>query len=99
MRLPIVTRKGDRFLSHLGESVLHNAGLPDWVAADDDEYVAIAVQKAGDLAALAALRGRLREQVLASPLYDAPRFARHFEDAMWGMWHARTAVMDHPGEQ
>ena len=99
MGLPIVTRKGDRFLSHLGESVLHNAGLPDWVAADDDEYVAIAVQKAGDLTALAALRGRLREQVLASPLYDAPRFARHFEDAMWGMWHARTAVMDHPGEQ
>ena len=73
--------------------------MPDWIAADDDEYVAIAVQKAGDLAALAALRGRLREQVLASPLYDAPRFARHFEDAMWGMWHARMAVMDHPGEQ
>ena len=99
MGLPIVTRCGTSFLSHLGESVLHNAGLPDWIAADDDEYVAIAVQKAGDLAALAALRGRLREQVLASPLYDAPRFARHFEDAMWGMWHARTAVMDHPGEQ
>ena len=99
MGLPIVTRKGDRFLSHLGESVLHNAGLPDWIAADDDAYVAIAVQKAGDLAALAALRGRLREQVLASPLYDAPRFARHFEDAMWGMWQARMAVIDHAGEQ
>ena len=99
MGLPIVTRCGTSFLSHLGESVLHNAGLPDWIAADDDAYVAIAVQKAGDLAALAALRGRLREQVLASPLYDAPRFARHFEDAMWGMWQARMAVIDHAGEQ
>lgn len=99
MGLPIVTRKGDRFLSHLGESVLHNAGLPDWIAADDDEYVAIAVQKAGDLAALAALRGALRAQVLASPLYDAPRFARHFEEALWGMWQARMAVIDNAGEQ
>ncbi|MDN2708729.1 glycosyltransferase [Janthinobacterium sp. SUN118] len=99
MGLPIVTRKGDRFLSHLGESVLHNAGLPDWIAADDDAYVAIAVQKAGDLASLAALRGGLRAQVLASPLYDAPRFARHFEDAMWGMWRARMAVIDNAGEE
>ena len=99
MGLPIVTRCGESFLSHLGESIMHNAGLPDWVAAGDDEYVAIAAKKAGDLAQLAALRAGLREQVLASPLYDAPRFARHFEDAMWGMWQARMAVIDNAGEQ
>jgi len=34
------------------------------------------------------LRARLREQVRASPLFDAPRFARNFEDALWGMWQA-----------
>jgi len=28
----------------------------------------------------------LRQQVIASPLFDAPRFARNFEDALWGMW-------------
>lgn len=99
MGLPIVTRCGESFLSHLGESIMHNAGLPDWIAADDDDYVAIAAKKAGDLAQLAALRGGLRAQVLASPLYDAPRFARHFEDAMWGMWRARMAVIDNAGEQ
>jgi len=32
------------------------------------------------------LRAGLREQVLASPLFDAPRFARHFERAVWSMW-------------
>jgi len=32
------------------------------------------------------LRNGLRQQVLASPIFDAPRFARHFEAALRGMW-------------
>jgi predicted O-linked N-acetylglucosamine transferase (SPINDLY family) len=32
------------------------------------------------------LRSGLRQQVLASPLFDAPRFAGNFEAALRGMW-------------
>jgi predicted O-linked N-acetylglucosamine transferase (SPINDLY family) len=35
---------------------------------------------------LAALRKGLRQQVLASPIFDASRFAGHFENALRGMW-------------
>ena len=63
-----------------------NAGLPDWVAADKADYVAKAAGHAADVAALVALRGGLRQQVLASPLFDARRFAQHFEAALRGMW-------------
>ena len=87
MGVPVLTRRGDRFLSHAGETILHNAGLSDWVAQDDDDYLAKAMQFGSDLVALGSLRGRLRQQVLASPLFDAPRFAQHFEKAMWGMWN------------
>jgi protein O-GlcNAc transferase len=69
---------------------MHHAGLPDWIAADEDDYVAKAVAFASDLEHLAKLRAGLRQQVLASPLFDAPRFARNFEEALWGMWQART---------
>jgi protein O-GlcNAc transferase len=99
MGVPIVTRRGRDFLSHLGESILHNAGLPNWIASDDADYVAKACQFAGDLEALSALRQRLRQQVLASPLYDAARFARHFEEALWGMWHEKMATLALKGAQ
>ena len=86
MGVPVLTKRGDYFLSHLGESIAHNTGLSDWIAADEDEYIAKAVQFSSDLDGLMKLRAGLREQVLASPLFDAPRFARHFERAVWSMW-------------
>ena len=86
MGVPVLSMQGDRFMSCTAGSIAHNAGLPDWIAADEDDYVAKAVTFASNLERLADLRAVLRERVLASPLFDAPRFARNFEDALWGMW-------------
>ena len=86
MGVPVLTKRGDYFLSHLGESIAHNTGLSDWIAADEDEYVAKAVKFSSDLDGLMKLRAGLRAQVLASPLFDAARFAAHFEEAVWSMW-------------
>ena len=89
MGVPVLTMRGDRFLSHAGETIMRNAGLPDWIARGSDAYVAKAARFGADLAALSGLRRGLRQQVLNSPLFDASRFARHFEAAMWGMWTRR----------
>jgi protein O-GlcNAc transferase len=97
MGVPVITRRGDRFLSHVGESIAHNAGLPAWIAGDDDDYVARAASHASRLPELAALRGELRARVMASPLFDAPRFARNFEAAMWGMWERHRDRQSPPG--
>jgi protein O-GlcNAc transferase len=86
MAVPVLTLAGDTFLSHMGESILQNAGLPDWVAADENDYVARAATHAHDLNRLAILRSGLRQQVLTSPLFDAQRFAHHFEMALREMW-------------
>ncbi len=63
-----------------------------WIARDDEDYVAKAVAYSIDLDRLASLRAPLRGQVLASPLFDAERFARHLEDALWGMWEEGKAM-------
>jgi predicted O-linked N-acetylglucosamine transferase (SPINDLY family) len=91
MGVPVLTLAGEHFLSRQGVGLLMNAGLPEWVAADPQDYVARAVAHANDLQALAALRSDLRRRVLASPIFDAPRFAEHFEAALRGMWHVWCA--------
>lgn len=90
MGVPTLTLAGDTLLARQGASLLTAAGLKDWVATSIAYYIEMAVELSDDLPKLAALRTGLREQVNASPLLDAQRFARNFEDALWGMWQART---------
>ena len=84
MGVPVLTRRGDRFLSHLGELVAKTVGLSEWIASDTEDYVARAIAAAADLPGLAALRAGLRARVERSPLADASRFA--------GQW--MTAIED-----
>lgn len=86
MGVPVLTLAGASFLARQGVGLLMNAGLAEWVAVSADDYVARAVSRANDIQGLAILRSGLRHQVLASPIFDAPRFARHFEDTLRGMW-------------
>jgi len=88
MGVPVITLSGDRFVSRMGESIMMNLGLAECVAATEDEYIAKALGLASDLPRLAELRGRLRAQLLASPLCDGPGFTRDLEAAYRQMWTA-----------
>ena len=94
MGVPFITLAGNTFMARQGVGLLNNAGLPDWVAADEDDYVKLAARRAGDLHTLQQLRQELRARVLASPIFDAQSFAQNFESAMRGMWHAWCAGRD-----
>ena len=87
MGVPLITLAGDSLISRQGVGVLTNAGLSDWIADDEESYLAKAIIFASDLDKLARLRANLRSQVLASPLFDAPRFARNLENALFEMWN------------
>jgi predicted O-linked N-acetylglucosamine transferase (SPINDLY family) len=86
--VPVITLRGDRLIARQGENMLRNLGMSDWVAADEEAYVALAVARANDLPGLADLRTQLRRRILQSRLCDAAQFARNLEDAFQGMWKA-----------
>lgn len=93
MGVPTLTLAGDDMLARQGASLMAAAGLTDWVTNDANAYVEKAVALAADatsLAALASLRASLRARVSASPVFDASRFARNLEAALFGMWRARA---------
>ena len=81
-------RPGETFASRHSASHLANAGLPELVASDADDYVAIALRLATDLAGLEKLRRELRPKMAASPVCDGPAYARNLETAYRAMWRA-----------
>ncbi len=86
MGVPTLTLAGDTLVSRQGASLLACIGLDDWIATDVDDYVARALSRAADVDGLARLRSALRPKMRASPLVDAPRFARNLEVALEAMW-------------
>ena len=92
MGVPTVAVPGETFASRHSTSHMSNSGLNDWIARDLQDYQALAVDHASDVAALSRLRAVLRAQVKSSPLCDAPRFGRNFGTALrhvWTDWCAR----------
>lgn len=89
MGVPVVTRLGENNPGRMVGSILKGVGLPEFVAEDDDQFVAIAADWAGRLNDLDALRQRLRGQMAASPLTASEPFTRKIEAAYRQMWQDR----------
>jgi predicted O-linked N-acetylglucosamine transferase (SPINDLY family) len=94
MGVPFVTLAGEHFVSRMGVTILTNAGLPELIARNADEYVSLAVDLALDKDRLRSLRHNLRDRVAVSPLMNQPAFARNLEAAyreMWMRWCSRES--------
>ncbi len=86
MGVPYITWPGDMLVSRMGKAILENVGLGELVATSAEDYVTKAVALASDREHLKVLRAGLRECMQTSPLMDAPRLARHLEQAFRAMW-------------
>jgi predicted O-linked N-acetylglucosamine transferase (SPINDLY family) len=91
MGVPVITRADRPTVGRLGAAILGALGLDDWVAADDDTYVARAVALAADPRALTDARATLRERFEASPLRDAPGLTAVTENAYRALLDAASS--------
>ena len=82
MGVPVLTLHGHSFVSRMGASFMCAAGLPEWVAQSDDDYVAIAQRMAADRAGLLQLKAGLRHRLQKRPAWDLRQHTRNIEAAM-----------------
>lgn len=91
MGVPVVTLAGGVHRARVGASINTVLGLADLIATNVDEYVAIASTLAQDRPRLTALRSSLRSRMAASPLCNAPTYARDFEALLRDLWRRHVA--------
>jgi predicted O-linked N-acetylglucosamine transferase (SPINDLY family) len=77
--VPLLTFNGDRWASRTSRSILMEAGLGEWVAADQSGFEAMAIQMGLAPHGLAAIRAGLRDKVAASPACDTDGLCRALE--------------------
>ena len=91
MGVPVVTKPGPTFAGRHSTTHLQNAGVPEWITDNWQQYKDKAVELASDPEKLANIRAGLRAKVAASPIIDGERFGAHLSKAFREMWKQRVA--------
>lgn len=86
MGVPVLTLRGNCYVSRMTSSLLTRVGLPEFITESADEYVSRAVQLAGQTEQLNRLRAELRPRMSTSPLCDATGYTRELESVYRTMW-------------
>lgn len=84
--LPVLTVMGSAFPGRVAASLLRALKLPELITSSLHEYEALALRLAQNAGDLQALKAKLSQGRLSSPLFDTGRVARHIEAAYTTMY-------------
>ena len=90
MGVPVLTLKGNNFVSRCGESINLNLKMSDFIAKSKTEYINKALSLTEDINNLVEIRKSLRQKALASPLFDTEKFGQDFGDLLSNVWLNHT---------
>jgi predicted O-linked N-acetylglucosamine transferase (SPINDLY family) len=77
--LPVLTRSGKSFASRIAASLLSAIGLPELITDTQADYEQLAIELATHPQQLAAIKTKLAQNRLSTPLFDIQQFTRHLE--------------------
>ncbi len=87
--LPMLTRIGETFAGRVAASELTAIGLPEMIARSQAEYEDMAVDLASNPDRLAAVKAKLADNRLMTPLFDTELFTRDLERVFAAMCERR----------
>jgi protein O-GlcNAc transferase len=86
MGVPVLTLKGNNFVSRCGESLNLNLEMPEFIGESIEDYINKAVAISEDKEKLSMVRKSLRKKVLSSPLFDVESFGQDFSKLLTTVW-------------
>ena len=89
--LPVLTCLGETFVGRVAASLLNAAGLPELVTTTLEDYERLAIELAANPDRLAAIRAKLSDHRLTTPLFDTRLFTSHIEAAYSAMYARHQA--------
>ena len=81
MCVPILTKKGDRFLSKCGESINKSLGLNEFIANDNEEYISKAINYSKNLKDLQKIKEYLIQNRSKFKIFNSQDFADELGDS------------------
>ena len=91
--LPVLTRIGDTFVGRMAASLLNAINLPELIATTPETYEQMAIELATHPEKLAAIKQKLAENRLTTPLFDTKLFTKHIEAAYTKMYQRYQAEL------
>jgi protein O-GlcNAc transferase len=92
--LPVLTCLGDTFTGRVGASLLSAVRLPELITSSLDAYEEKAISLARDPRNLMAIKRKLAEHRLVTPLFDTTLITKGIEKAYSTMYERRLAGLD-----
>lgn len=92
MGTPVVTLRSTHIGSRLTAAILEAVGRPEWIADDEEGFIANVRALGEDREGRLALRATLRDEMRRSPVCDAKGLAQALEDAYEQMYERKTGV-------
>ena len=89
--LPVLTCIGETFAGRVAASLLNAIRLPELVTATLEDYEHMAVDFATHPEKLTAIKDKLAEHRLTTPLFDTKLFTKHIEAAYIAMYERHQA--------
>jgi predicted O-linked N-acetylglucosamine transferase (SPINDLY family) len=86
MGVPTLTLPGPTVPGRSGATAMGHAGLEEYVAIDEQDFVRRGIAAAADLPALATLRAGMRERCMQSPMFRPEMIAAGASEALRVMW-------------
>lgn len=95
--LPVLTCLGETFAGRVAASLLHAVGLPELITTTLETYEQTAIDLAMNAAKLAAIKRKLAEKRLSTPLFDTKLCTKYVEAAYAAMYerHQAGLLPDH----